>query len=104
MVCLVSEERFNMKSRLEDLALQMQNPFLHIRNWVKGEILEVHAVLESISKKEGMEALKMKAESTLRSDKNKVASLSAGKFVLSSMFKGKDSKAAETQRILEVIS
>jgi hypothetical protein len=39
----------------------MKNPFKHILNWLRGEMMELGALIESISRKEGIEAAKMKA-------------------------------------------
>lgn len=33
----------------------MLNPFKHVRNWIKGEVMKINALLEAILKKEGME-------------------------------------------------
>jgi hypothetical protein len=38
----------------------MQNPFKHIRNWIKGELRRIGALLDSISRREGVEAMKNK--------------------------------------------
>lgn len=34
---------------------EMSNPFKHIRNWIKGEVMKLNALLEAIMKKEGIE-------------------------------------------------
>jgi len=34
----------------------VSNPFKHVRNWVKGEMMELGALLEAISKKESLES------------------------------------------------
>jgi len=39
----------------------MRNPFKHILNWLRGEIMELGSLIESISRKEGIEAAKSKA-------------------------------------------
>ena len=65
----------------------MQNPFKHIRNWIKGEMMELGALLECIGKKEGIESTKLKAMSKLRDDKNTVEKISTGKFSVSTLFK-----------------
>lgn len=47
----------------------MQNPFTYIRNWIKGEVMDISALLESISKREGLESLKINAMSKLKDDR-----------------------------------
>ena len=39
----------------------MHNPFKHIRNWIKGELRRLGCLLESISRREGIEVSKQKA-------------------------------------------
>jgi hypothetical protein len=63
-------------------------------------MLELGALLECIGKKEGIESLKIKAMSKCREDKSTVEKISSGKFTIGGMFKSKDGKATESQRIL----
>lgn len=45
-VALVSDpNKLNMKEKLEGISTSGQNPFKHVKNWVKGEILEIEAML-----------------------------------------------------------
>jgi len=74
----------------------MKNPFLHIRNWVKGEIMELGALMEAISRKEGIEASKSRTITKVKERKETVDKLSTGKFTFKGMFKSKDGKASET--------
>lgn len=61
-MCLVSDPRkLNMQQKLEYLSTNAQNPFKHVKNWVKGEILEIEAILDAVSMKEAMVARKEKA-------------------------------------------
>jgi hypothetical protein len=82
----------------------VKNPFKHVRNWIKGEILELQCVLESISRKEGVEANRSKALNNVKSNKETVDKMNQGKFTLKGLFKSQSGKATETQNILQSIS
>lgn len=61
-MCLVSDpKKINIQQKLEFLSTSAQNPFKHVKNWVKGEILEIEAIMEAISMKEAMVARKEKS-------------------------------------------
>ena len=56
---LVSDpSKLDIKEKLEYLSTNASNPFKHIKNWVKGEILELESILEAISMKEAMTSRK----------------------------------------------
>lgn len=57
--------------------------------------MELNALLQSISRKEGIEATKSRAQSRLRDDKETADKMSTGKFTLKGLFKSKDGKTAE---------
>lgn len=79
------------------------NPFKHVKNWVKSELANLSSIMECIARKESMEAMKLRTEQKVRSDKNKSAKLAAGGTTLSTIFKGSSGKAAESQKILDTI-
>jgi hypothetical protein len=66
--------------------------------------LELGALMEAISRKEGVEAQKARTVSKVKDKKDTVDKLSTGKFTLKGMFKSKDGKASSTQHILQSIS
>jgi hypothetical protein len=66
--------------------------------------MELSALLECISRKEGIEATKSKAVSKVKDSKEIVDKMSTGKFTIKGLFKSQTSKASETQNILQLIS
>jgi hypothetical protein len=54
----------------------LTNPFLLIRNWIKGEIMDLGSVLESIVKKEAIEGAKIDTMSKLKNDRTTVDKMS----------------------------
>ncbi len=84
----------DLKQKLTENALR--NPFKHVRNWIKGEMLEIQCLMECVSRKEGVEASKNKAVSKVRDNKDTVDKMNAGKFTLKGLFKSQSGKASET--------
>ena len=69
-VKLVSgDNKAHLKYKLDMLAKELQNPFIHIRNWIKGEIMNLHALSNAISAKEACEGRKQHAISKVASER-----------------------------------
>lgn len=66
--------------------------------------MELTALLEAISKKEGVESSKIRSMTKMKDDKQTVDKMSTGKFTIKGLFKSPSSKAAATQSMLETIS
>lgn len=66
--------------------------------------MELGALMEAISRKEGIEAQKARAISKVKDQKETVDKLNTGKFTVKGMFKTKEGKASQTQEILNNIS
>ena len=61
-VKLVSgDSKAHFKHKLDHLGKDLANPFIHIRNWIKGEILNLNALGSAISAKEACDARKHQA-------------------------------------------
>ena len=97
---LTGESKLDLKQKLIDNATAMRNPFKYIRDWIKGEIMDLQCVLECIARKEGIESTKSKAISKVKDNKDTVEKMNTGKFTFKGMFMSNTSKASETQNIL----
>lgn len=62
--------------------------------------MELGSLMESISRKEGVEAMKLRTMHKVKERKDTADKLSTGKFTFSAIFKSKDGKAEKTQEIL----
>ena len=60
---------------------------------MKGEINELSALLIAISRKEGIESLKIRALRDMREERKTVDKLSSGKFTFRGLFKSSSEKA-----------
>ena len=52
------DNKAHLKNQVEHLSKELQNPFKHIRNWVKGEMLNLGALIQAITDKEACESKK----------------------------------------------
>lgn len=93
---ITGDQRIDLKQQLITTAQGIKNPFKHVRNWIKGEIMELLALLECVSRKEGVEAAKSKAISKVRDNKDTVDKMNTGKFTLKGLFRSQSGKAQET--------
>lgn len=64
-----------------------------MRNWVKSELMELNALIETISRKEGVEAARSKALVKIRDRKDTIDKMNQGKFTFKGLFKNTSEKA-----------
>ena len=75
-----------------------------MKNWVKGEILEIEAIMEAISMKEAMVSRKDKSASKKKHNQKDLEKISQGQFTMKGLFKNKEAKANTQQQLLSEIS
>ena len=80
-------ERSRLTERLDNLSQNQTNPYTHTRNWVKGEIYALKAVLSAIDAKDNITKLKQKAKSTLADKTETQQKLKTGKFTFKGLLK-----------------
>ena len=86
------ETNSHLKNSINKLSDELLNPFLHIRNWVKGEQYDLGALIMAIMEKESCDARKSKAISKLKKDREANQKLASGQFTFKNMFKSHDQK------------
>ena len=86
------DSQSNLKNKLDVLAGSLQNPFIHIRNWIKGEMFSLDSLIQAITEKECCDARKGQACKRLTDDREHLSKLNEGKFALKSMFKTSSGK------------
>ena len=52
MKLVSGDTKAHLKNKLDVLAAELQNPFKHIRNWIKGEMMNLESLMEAIGEKE----------------------------------------------------
>lgn len=70
----------------------MLNPFKHIRNWIKCEMMNLNALMDAISQKESCDSRKAKCQSMLAADRQTLEKLQNNKFQIKTMFKKQSQK------------
>jgi hypothetical protein len=84
-----------LKQKLTKTAENIQNPFKHMRNWVKSELMEIQALIEAISRKEGVEAARTNAIKKIKDKKETIDKMNQGKFTFKGLFKNQGEKATQ---------
>ena len=74
-----------------------------MRNWVKSELMELSALIEAISRKEGVEAARSKAITKIRDRKETIDKMNTGKFTFKGLFKNNSEKANSVQSMMTQI-
>ena len=69
-------KRIDMRDKMVKLGEQLTNPFIYVKNWIKGEVMDLESLLRAISKKESIESLKLDAMSKLKNDRATVDKMS----------------------------
>lgn len=78
---------------MDELVSNLTNPFKHIRNWVKDEMLSLAALIAAIGEKESCDVRKQNAVKRLSNDRELNTKLGQGKFTFGGIFKSKSEKA-----------
>lgn len=89
---VAGESQSHLKHKLQVLGGELQNPFIHIRNWVKGEMLNLGALISAISEKDSCDLRKQNAIKRLNKDRESIQNLSEGKFSFKYIFKSDAAK------------
>lgn len=83
----------NMKEMINNLSRKVSNPFIRFKFWVKEEIIDLHALLESICHRNMLESRKTKVENKIKSANSELDKLNQGKKTLKTFWKSSSSKA-----------
>jgi hypothetical protein len=59
------DTKSHLKNNLDELSVSLTNPFKHIRNWIKGEVMNLESLMQAIGEKEACVVRKQKAIKSL---------------------------------------
>ena len=105
IIKLVSgDTKAHLKNKLNDLAQQLNNPFKHIRNWIKGEVMNLQSLMDAIAQKDSCDERKANSIRKLAADREHLAKLQSGKFQLKTMFKSSGKKQDLIHKMAIVIA
>ena len=51
----------HLKQKLEKMGQDFENPFIHISNWVKGEVYSLDALIQSVDEMQSIDGQKKQA-------------------------------------------
>lgn len=96
---MCGEHGTQLKESLGSSIATMKNPFKHMRNWVKTELLDLQALMQAIQRKDGVENARQRCLKTIKSKRETIEKLNTGKFTLKGLFKNAGEKANEVQTL-----
>ena len=79
-----------MKEDFDNLPNTLTNPFINVKMWLKYEILEIDAILETIEKRHELEKRRSARHSKRIDDLKELNNLQNDKFMIGSIFMSKD--------------
>lgn len=71
---------------------KLRNPFKELHLWIKGEILDIEAILNAVRGRNKIEKIRDKIISKQNSDKSELDSIQAGRKTMRSVFKTQNAK------------
>lgn len=89
---VTSKNGASMKGRIEMLGKQLKNSFMHIRNWIKLEMMNMETLVLAIHEKDLCYQRKHKAMKMLHEQQKLLKKIDEGKFTFKTMLKSKSSK------------
>jgi len=69
------ESKSHLKNNLDNLSENLKNPFKHIRNWIKGEVMNLEALMQAIAEKEACSARKARSTKLLTQEREMVSKI-----------------------------
>lgn len=93
-----------MRAQIEALAQKVDNPFIRFKYWVKEEIIDLHALLQAVGQKNGLEGRRHKLEGKIKSANNELEKLNAGKKTFKTLFKSQSGKASTITNLTTFIA
>ena len=101
---MANPDRAEMKENVAKLSEILRNPYQEMLNWLKGEVMDLQALLEAISHKEGIEGQRNRAEKNKKDNKGSLDKINAGKSTFKTFFKGSSGKASEITNLTTQIA
>ena len=93
-----------VRDNLDQLAKKLDNPYQNFKYWIKEQIIDFHALVETISHRELLESLKNKADNKKRNSQSTLDKLNTGKKTLTSFFKSSSQKANDITNLTQTIA
>ena len=92
-----------MKGKIESLSKELKNSFMHIRNWIKLEMMNMETLILAIHEKDLCYQRKHKSMKALQEQQKLLKKIDEGKFTFKTMLKSKSSKDTYKLELLQSI-
>ena len=92
-----------MKGKIESLSKELKNSFMHIRNWIKLEMMNMETLVLAIHEKDLCYQRKHKSMKALQEQQKLLKKIDDGKFTFKTMLKSKSSKDTYKLELLQSI-
>mgnify|MGYP000430203604 FL=1 len=92
-----------MKGKIESLSKELKNSFMHIRNWIKLEMMNMETLVLAIHEKDLCYQRKHKSMKALQEQQKLLKKIDEGKFTFKTMLKSKSSKDTYKLELLQSI-
>lgn len=89
---VTSKNGASMKGRIEVLGKELKNSFVHIKNWIKLEMMNMETLVLAIHEKDLCYQRKHKSMKQLQEQQKLLKKIDEGKFTFKTMLKSKSSK------------
>lgn len=87
------ESKSHLKNKLDQLSQELTNPFKHIRNWIKGEMMNLESLMGAIGEKEACSVRKQKAIKCLQEERELISKINQNKMSFKTLLKSSKQKA-----------
>jgi hypothetical protein len=92
-----------MKGKIESLSKELKNSFMHIRNWIKLEMMNMETLILAIHEKDLCYQRKHKSMKALQEQQKLLKKIDDGKFTFKTMLKSKGAKDTYKLELLQSI-
>ena len=100
---VTSKNGSSMKSKIEYLGKELKNSFIHVRNWIKLEMMNLETLVLAIHEKDLCYQRKHKSVKALQEQQKLLKKIDEGKFTFKTMLKSKSSKDQYKLELLQSI-
>ena len=94
------ESKSHLKNKLDQLSQELKNPFKHIRNWIKGEMMNLESLMAAIGEKEACAVRKSRSIKLLQEERELINKINQNKMSLKTILKSQKQKAEKVQNLL----
>ncbi len=93
--------KMDVYQTLVNLTEDVENPFKTIRNWVKGELMDIQAMLDAINKMDNLSMIKLKLINKIKENNSTIEKINSGKFTIKGFLTKKSDQGTLMQKMMD---